>query len=66
VISKRARIRRQLRKNRALAPKQLAGCTGKIRYDSYHDAKLAADRVINAHAYKCLFCQFYHKGRKRL
>jgi len=63
--AKRAKIRRLKRQGKNVDARYLAGCYGKIKYDSYIEAKEAADKAINAHAYKCDYGDHYHKGRIR-
>lgn len=65
MISKSKKIRKMKRKNSKVNSKYIASCDGKIRYDTYAEAKADADELINAHAYKCDFGQHYHKGRRQ-
>ena len=64
-IGKRQRIRNALRRGKQKNPKELAGCYSKIKYNDYDSAKNAAEKLINAHPYKCKFCNKYHVGRNQ-
>ena len=64
MIGKRKYIRQLHRKNPRLNTKQLASCTGKIRYITYQEAKQVADNKPSiVKTYKCNFCKYYHIGR---
>lgn len=61
-MKKRKSIKKRLQKFGG-NPNKMAGCDGKIRYETYEKAKADAESLIDAHAYKCPYCRFYHKGR---
>lgn len=62
--TKQQKIRAMKRRGFKGNSQKLAGCLGKIRYATYSEALEAAGAMVNAHAYKCDFCNYYHKGRK--
>jgi hypothetical protein len=65
--SKKARIRSMVRKGKYKGH-FLASCYGKIRFDDYESAKLAATALgSGATPYKCKYSEngvHYHRGRK--
>ena len=66
-LGKRQYIRDRVRRSGGkVNPHYLASCYGKVRFDSFEDAKAAADKLGEAKAYKCQLCDYYHRGRKVL
>lgn len=65
MISKRKRIRQQLRRGSAASPKELASCYGKIRYRKEDRDRALAGRPDRIKFYKCQFCDWYHIGRRK-
>lgn len=65
-VGKRARIRKQLRNAKhPISPKYLAGCYGKVKHDSYEQARAAAEiKPSIVKPYKCQFGSHYHIGRR--
>ncbi len=46
------------------SPHELVSCYGKIRYNSYEEAKRKnAAKYGLVKAYKCKHCEYYHVGR---
>jgi len=41
-----------------------ASCDGKVRYDRDRAYTLAWEVLVNANAYRCQYCGYYHVGRK--
>lgn len=46
-------------------PISLKACYGKVRYQTYNEAKKKAGLLL-CHPYKCKFCKYYHFGHKRI
>jgi hypothetical protein len=52
-------------------PTEYSSCTGKNRYETYIQAKIAADfaekeRNVNLSIYRCFYCETYHLSKKEL
>ena len=68
------RSRKQRGNVRWTTPKPLPGknnvdkirsCEGKLRHNTYAEAKAAAERLPGLRAYKCRHCDYCHVGRSR-
>lgn len=47
-----------------MKPHFLASCYGKIKFDTYDQAKAAAESLGSAVPYKCRYGDHFHRGRK--
>ena len=64
-IGKRKYIRMMVN-NGHKDPKELASCYGKVRFNTYEDAKVQSDRKPEiVKPYHCKYCGKYHIGRRQ-
>lgn len=63
---KRRMIKQKISHGSNKSAKELASCFGKIRHNSYNDARDAnKDKIDFVKPYKCQFCSYYHVGRRK-
>lgn len=64
--SKRSIIKKKVAKGSKYSVKELVACYGKIRYESYENAKrMNLSKIDKVKPYKCKYCIYYHVGRRK-